>query len=187
VELLQRAIHLLSPEALARVDALIALGRAMFTSGRIEEAGGVLQRAVASATQIDEGALLWRARLAWADCRTYTEAAGLLEAHETLAKEAITALEALGDDRGLAAAYNLFGLVQSERGQFGPWAESCERQVFHARRSGDSSLERLGLRRLATALFVGPTPISEAIERCEAIESEATSASVRLRTGQTLA
>jgi len=90
-----------------------------------------------------------------------------------VAAEAIPIFEELGDDRGLGRAWRHVGYVRGGiQGRLGDWQEAAERALIHYRRSGWS--ESGCLAELGAALLHGPTPVDQALERCEELLEEAT-------------
>ena len=86
--------------------------------------------------------------------------------------QAIPALEAAGDDRGLGRTLLLAGWIQGQRYcRHGPRAEAAERALVHYRRAAWPTSTPAG--ELASALYYGPTSVADAIERCtELLETE---------------
>ena len=81
--------------------------------------------------------------------------------------------EVAGDDVGLAAAYRLLAWAHGTACQFGEVAVAAGRAVEHARRAGDERQRRWAEAQYAMAVVWGPTPVPEAIARCEEIVEEA--------------
>lgn len=155
----------------SRSEILERLGSVLARTGRFAEADETLTEAVdAAKTAGDRGAEL-RAlieRLIWRlEARHATED----EAIE-LARMAIPEFDRLGDERGLAKAWHLLGdehVVTS-------WAagtEALQRALLHARQSGDQREIGDLLWWLGVTYYFGPTPVDEAIRRCEEIRRAA--------------
>ena len=90
-----------------------------------------------------------------------------LEHLRQIADKAIPELEALGDDVGLAKAWRRIADVAWMSNHWGEQERALERALTHAERAGDAR-EVGGIRmRLAMALYWGPTPVPQAIDRAE--------------------
>ena len=87
---------------------------------------------------------------------------------------AIPILEEAGDDVGLARAWRLRGEMAGLAAHWGERAEALERAVEHARLAGDLREEATLVAFLAFSLYYGPTPVEEAIARCERFLEEVT-------------
>jgi ATP/maltotriose-dependent transcriptional regulator MalT len=84
-----------------------------------------------------------------------------------VADTAIPLLEKLGDDHGLSRAWWLKSEVHVNACRWATRAENIERALEYARRAGDVGEQAALSALLAQALHYGPTPVSEAIRRCE--------------------
>src|SRR5205807_10525998 len=113
--------------------------------------------------------LHWRARLAHSRFLFFRQHDWSPSLAARLADQALPILEVLDDDEGLAIAWRLKALAASVTGQYAGWAAAAERSVEFARRAGDRDLEVSGLGELTFAQALGPTPVQEAILRCQAI------------------
>jgi tetratricopeptide (TPR) repeat protein len=76
-------------------------------------------------------------------------------------------LEELGDDLGLSKAWWLLAEADVFAARWSARATALERALEHARRAGDRRDEATLISLLAQALAYGPTPVDEAIGRCE--------------------
>jgi tetratricopeptide (TPR) repeat protein len=156
VNLLTRSLEL-TPAA---HDLACELGLALFVGGRVEEAKTVVAR-VADAPDSSVAA---RGRLELAHLRSVGEpdlAGELIEA----ASAAIPLLEAAGDERGLGRAW--LSLAHVRGGFYCQYAiteEAARRAVEHYRRAGWSP--STALNNLGAALYLGPTPVQEAVAQC---------------------
>src|SRR5439155_249847 len=87
---------------------------------------------------------------------------------------AVPELEQIGDDRVLAVAWTLIGMRFGVwRGRFARGEEALGRALVHARRAGDRRQEAAILGNLCLAAAAGPTPVPDAVRRCEEIRDEA--------------
>ena len=100
----------------------------------------------------------------------------------------IPILEQAGDDLGLARAWRLRSEVAVRASHWGARAEALERALEHARLAGDVREQATLVALLAVSLYYGPTPVEEAIVRCEAFLTEvAGDRSLEAAIGNTLA
>jgi class 3 adenylate cyclase/tetratricopeptide (TPR) repeat protein len=160
--LLERAIALVHSDGAAAL--LPALGASLFEAGRLTEATRVLDDAIARAPGARWAA---RAQIEREFVRLETETSFGTEHARSVADEAMPVLEREGDDHGRGRAWSLRAEGAWIAGRVGradaAWGEAAD----CARRAGDER-ELFGiLGRRATAAVLGPTPVDEAIRRCE--------------------
>lgn len=162
VGLLRRAAALVDHDPAARGALLPALGACLFESGDMKDAIGVLEEAIASATEPRTAALarveLEHVRLEALPDESITAALGV----------AADALPALEDDvYGQCRAWCLTAQVRWLTGAIGHADAAWNQAGTFARRAGDERelLRIIGWR--ATAAALGPTPVDDAIARCE--------------------
>jgi class 3 adenylate cyclase/tetratricopeptide (TPR) repeat protein len=77
--------------------------------------------------------------------------------------------ERSGDHALLAKAWRLLGFVHASICHWGDQVAAVEQAIVHARLAGDARLEARLSAGYTTGLCDGPTPVSEAIPRCEEI------------------
>src|SRR6185312_9548695 len=98
---------------------------------------------------------------------------GWAEAADRKATEAIAAFDAAGDERGLAKAWALLGLLHIERAEFraaeDAWTEAAE----HAHRHGDRRDELESLAWVPLVVWAGPTPVADGQRRCAEVLARA--------------
>jgi class 3 adenylate cyclase/tetratricopeptide (TPR) repeat protein len=167
--LLSRAVALLPEGHPLRRELLTELGSALMVTGDFAGAEGVLEEAVlsAEASAAGDARLEARARI---EREFYKNFAGSEDATLTIpdvTARAIPILEEAGDDLGLARAWRLRSELDIRAAHWGARAEKLERAHDHARRAGDLREEAMVVAQLAQALYFGPTPVEQAIERCE--------------------
>ena len=172
VNLLGRATALLPPGP-TRSEALCELAVALRTAGQIDAAEDALREAIAATTGTDRRLEL-RARLELAQIGLLVDPEGQAEALLDLAADAIPVFEELGDERALGrtwlrVAYVRGGVLGDNKAR----EEAAEEALVHYRRSGWSPATCLG--ELASALYHGPTPVDQAIHRCNELMDEAVS------------
>ena len=83
------------------------------------------------------------------------------------AEAAVVIFEAAGDHAALARAWRLVMNAHGVARRFGEAAAAAERAGEHARLSGDVRQEARAASGYAMAALYGPTPVAEAIARCE--------------------
>jgi tetratricopeptide (TPR) repeat protein len=162
--LLERAVSLLEFDDAARGELLPELGASLFEAGRMEDATRVLDEAVARAP---EPRLEARAQVERELVRLETETSVATEQARRVTEAIMPVLEREGDEYGQSRIWLLRGQLAWNAGQVESadrdWGEAAE----SARLAGDQRqlFEVIGWRALAAVL--GPTPVHEAIRRCE--------------------
>jgi DNA-binding SARP family transcriptional activator len=169
VNLLGRATRLLPPDSPDRNELLCELGVAQKVSGDFEGGEKTLFEASQAAARVQRVKL--RAEIELAHLHLFSESSGASTELIQLAAKAIPLFEELGDDRALGRTWRHVGYVRGVEGRLGDWQEAVERALVHYRRSGWSASGCLA--ELAAALFYGPTPVAEALERCTELLDEA--------------
>jgi class 3 adenylate cyclase/tetratricopeptide (TPR) repeat protein len=167
VNLISRATSLLPTEHPLRRELLPELGSALMRTGDFGRAEGVLTEAMEAAAAAGDRRLELRTIIEREFFRTFTHPEGSVAEIVAVAEKAIPLLEELDDDLGLAKAWWLKSEVYVNACQWGARASDLERALDHARRAGDSAEVATITSLLAQALYYGPTPVPEAIERCE--------------------
>lgn len=162
--LLGRAAALLDPADPTRLAILPDLGRALDLNGRHHDARAVFAEAVVRAVEANDERALAHAHVQQYLSSSKEAATNADERH--VAQECIAVFDVHDDLRGLAFAWHLYGAaslgtVDGER--------SLVRAMDYARRAGDHHEETAIVLGLSAEFVQGPTPIPEAIGRCEAI------------------
>jgi predicted ATPase len=172
--LLRRASSLLPSTDRRRLELLGDLGLALLMSGALKEADAVLSTARAAAQAAGDDRLRWRATIEqlWVQQLEQPGQRPIQEVREEV-QQAVAALTELEDHAGLARAWQLLGFVETSADQLAAWVQAAERALEHARRAGDPYQETTTLLWLAAALVFGPTPVTEAIRRCEELLRQA--------------
>ena len=167
IALLQRAVAIRTLPRTVECELLTELGIALRAAGDLEGAIGVLDRALELAQLAEDRKAEVRGRMERAYVLiTFRSDTGddLLAATEA----AIPVFEASSDERLLGRAWVLAGWVHGgHRGRHLLRLEAAERALEHYRRSTWPVTTVVG--EIANALYFGPTPVGEAIERCEAL------------------
>jgi class 3 adenylate cyclase/DNA-binding winged helix-turn-helix (wHTH) protein len=172
VNLLGRAAALLPADDAKRLELLCELGMAQKVSGDLRRGEATLVEAVEAASSARDKHMGLRAEIELAHLRLFSDPEGASAELLELAAKAVPIFEELSDERALGRTWRHVGYVRGIEGRLGDWQEAVERAVVHYRRSDWSASGCLA--ELASALFYGPTPVDEALERCEELLDEAT-------------
>jgi predicted ATPase/class 3 adenylate cyclase len=167
--LLRRAAQLRPEGDRARIELLPDLGEALMEIGEFAWAQVFLDEAVEGATALGDARLEANAKLTRLLVRHHT--AEDLEAFrqevEQEALRAIPILEREGAHAELAKAWRFLGFVHGSVLRYGDAADAVQRAVEHARLAGDRRQEARNASAYTIAALHGPTPVPEAIARCE--------------------
>ena len=172
VSLMTRAAALLPDEHAERQELLPVLGSALMRTGDFSRAESVLNEALDAAQASGDRRLELRTLIEREFFRTFTSPEESVEGIVAVADKAIPLLEELGDDLGLAKAWWLKSEVHVNACRWGARGRDLELALEHARRAGDTSEQATLAAFLAQALYFGPTPVPEAIRRCEELLAE---------------
>jgi class 3 adenylate cyclase/tetratricopeptide (TPR) repeat protein len=172
VTLLERAVALLEPRSGFRRELLLDLSRAQREAGQLADADERLREAAELADAASDRLLRYRVLLEAALLHAYTYPERgtheLMQAADTV----IPAFQELGYDPGLAQAWLLVAEAHWLRCEIGPMEKALERAGAHA--SGDEGRARPELENArARAALLGPSPVPEALARCDAIRERA--------------
>ena len=138
------------------------IGRPRWPTRRSPSASGSASRASAGAAAVERERLL-----AFRQPDVVDPDASL-----AVARRAVAALRALGDDLGLARAYTLWCEALWLKGSPGAGYRKAARVVHHARRARSGFEIDTGVSLMAWALVVNAVPVSEASRRCARLERE---------------
>ena len=165
--LLTRAAALLPDADSERREVLPILATALMRTGDFMRAEQLLDQALESARASGDKRLELRTIIDREFVRTFTHPGEPLEGMVAVADASIPMLEELGDELGLARAWWLKSEAHINACRWGARAADIERALEHAKRANDIGEEAALSALLAQALHYGPTPVPEAIERCE--------------------
>jgi tetratricopeptide (TPR) repeat protein len=171
--LYRRAAALLPTDDANRSALLPELGETLMELGEFTESRAVLAEATAAADRAHNERLKASAQLVSMLVRLYSAEPGDWSA-ETLrvASAAIPVLEREHAHDELATAWRLIGFVHGVAGRYGQNAEAVNKSMTYAKLAGDDRLAaRNGMAFSSSALF-GPTPVPEAIAKCEQLIAE---------------
>jgi class 3 adenylate cyclase/tetratricopeptide (TPR) repeat protein len=172
IGLLSRAIALLPDSSPERRESLPLLGTALTRTGDFARAEHVFDEALAAAQAAGDKRLELRTLIERNFFRAFTSPEGSLDEIVGVAASAIPLLEQLGDDLGLARAWWLKSEVHVNACRWEARASDLEEALKYARRAGNRIEQANLISLLVQALYYGPTPVPEAIARCEAFLEE---------------
>ncbi|TKJ17959.1 adenylate/guanylate cyclase domain-containing protein [Blastococcus sp. CCUG 61487] len=168
VTFLDRARRVLAEGRPERATVLPRLAFALMETGAL----GLLQDVMAeldTAAETGDEALRGRATVLRLYLRLFTDPIGWADVAGPEAERAAGAFTALGDERGLAMASSLLGLVTMMQGRFGAAEGRWTEANLHARRAGDTRDELEALSWVPLVVWAGPTPSDEGLRRCAAV------------------
>jgi class 3 adenylate cyclase/tetratricopeptide (TPR) repeat protein len=172
VNLLERGVALLPRASGPRGYALLDLAIALMRSGSFAAAEGALEEALALGRSGNDRHLELRTLIEREFFRIFTNAATPAEEITRIAEGAIPALEALGDDAGVARAWHLLSEPPVNACRWGERAAALEHALDHARRAGDAREAARAAASLMQAIQLGPTPVDAAIDRAQSFLRE---------------
>jgi class 3 adenylate cyclase/tetratricopeptide (TPR) repeat protein len=168
VSLLGRAAALLPERDAVRLKLMAEFGEALLQAGRFQEADAALAEVIELGRESGAAdAVAWASlvrllvRLRTSDQERWRD-----EAAVTIA-EAMAVFEELDDAAGLAMAWRLLAWTHGTACHFGLAAEASERALEQAELAADARQQTRAATAYAAAAIFGPTPLSEAIARCE--------------------
>jgi predicted ATPase/class 3 adenylate cyclase/DNA-binding SARP family transcriptional activator len=175
VRQLERAATLLPTTDHERLELLPRLGKALHDTGDLPRAVAVLDEAIELARAMGERPILAHALIERADVRAAVDPDGAMQELRDQADAAIRLFEEVGDERGLSRAWSRWSRLDQDLCRWAPYREANERALVHARRAEDELEVAEALGAIALALMHDPTPVPEAIARCEQIRREVSS------------
>jgi class 3 adenylate cyclase/tetratricopeptide (TPR) repeat protein len=167
--LLRRAHDLLPEDDLARIELIPDLAQALTQTGELAWAEIFLAEAVETAKRLGMSAIGAEARLAQLTTQRFAggDEANWCEAVLAELETAMPLFEHESDHRRLARGWRLAMDAYGISYRFGDAAAAAERAVRHARLGGDDRGAAAAAAAYAMAALYGPTPVIEAIARCE--------------------
>ena len=166
--LLGRTLELGDDELEDRALFLRDLSSALWATGELAQAEGVLSEALALAEQAGDRRLECYARLDRSTRRGFTESNFAAELAR-VASESIETFSELGDDLGLARAWRCLAQLAGRACRFGEAQQAADQALAHAEAAGDSSEVAGIVDLLCTALLYGPAHAGRASARCAEI------------------
>jgi predicted ATPase len=172
IGLLERATSLAADDMPRRAALLPELGAALIAAGRLPEADWVLEEArlVASRTGDEQAESHVLVQLQFLRL-LHASDGGTDEAAQAVAR-VVPIFERFADHRGLCSARRLEAWLHWNDAHAGAAAEAWERAAGHASDAADEHARAEILTWIASSLWFGPTPVGEAIRRCEQLRAE---------------
>jgi class 3 adenylate cyclase/predicted ATPase len=173
VNLLDRALALVTDEDPAELELVRQLSTSLWSIGEVARAEallrGLIETAAAAGNRQYElyGALQ---HMSW----RFSRDEATWEEVTDLARDALGAFEEAGDDFGLAQAWRQLASSLHSRARFAEAAEASEQALDHARRANAAREEARAVDLLCMCLLHGPTPVAVAAARAEEMLAEAT-------------
>jgi class 3 adenylate cyclase/tetratricopeptide (TPR) repeat protein len=165
--LLHRAAMLFPVGDQRRSIRLWEAGEALTEVGSFAAADALLKSAIEDAAEHDDDAAELTALVIRLELHYSSEGAADENKLIEQVERAIRRLEELGDHGGLTRAWRLLTQIHWTRLQWGAAEEAAIRMLQEARVTGDSILEARFLPALCACAAYGPTPVDEAVKRCE--------------------
>jgi DNA-binding SARP family transcriptional activator/tetratricopeptide (TPR) repeat protein len=171
VNLLGRATSLLPRGEPLRRELLCEFGPALRTSGDPDGSVGVLVAALDESRKAGDRRVELRARVEREYVRLLQEPGTTADRLLEAVAAGLPIFETVGDDRSLGRTWLIAGFVHGgHRGQYQAWHEAAERALHHYKNANWPISTCLG--EIVTALYYGPTPVQEAITRCEKLRRD---------------
>jgi class 3 adenylate cyclase/tetratricopeptide (TPR) repeat protein len=169
VKLLSRAADLLPEPGPERLDVLPDLGRALHEAGDYGRALAVFDEAIRLATDAGDERTATRCTIFRERSRIHRDPQVNTEDLRTVAEGAVTTLTRIGDDYGLAYAWDLVSYVHDCAGRSTEASDALRHAAKHAERADIPSLLSYQRRTLLRSLAWGPGEISEILPLAESL------------------
>ena len=161
ITLLDRAVSMIPSGEPARLAVLLRLGWALRLRGDLQRANVVIDEVMETANAAGERALELRARIVRARLRELRDPLNSSAAILGAAQAAMPIFEQLGDDAGLAQAWQAIGHAEMDALHHEAMVDALERSTLHAQRAGDEALIMENDLWIPAGRVNGPTPASE--------------------------
>jgi tetratricopeptide (TPR) repeat protein len=172
--LLGRAARCLERGDARRTQLLLPLAEALMDVGELAAAERALDEALEAAQASGDDVTLAVARLQ--RLLVQAHAGGGTDWCERIVGEsrrALDVLEPAEDHAHMATAWRTRAWAYGTSGSFGATAEAADSAIVHAALADDDRQRRRASAQYAVAALYGPTPVADAIERCESILEKA--------------
>jgi class 3 adenylate cyclase/tetratricopeptide (TPR) repeat protein len=180
--LLERAVATLDERDPARLALIPDLAEAMIDSGEFAKASSYLDQAIEASSESGDERLHADAQIVRMMSRYVTDPEGWSQAAADLADDTIEVLERHEDHSSLAKAWRMIGGIHGLNCHYAKAEDAMRRAVRESRLAGDRRQELQSLPTYALSAAYGPTPVPDAIRRCEEILHQ----SAGSRSGQAL-
>src|SRR5581483_11781087 len=152
-----------------RLELLPELGEACRFAGDRAGAEAVLREALDRSAATGDRRLVMLSRIEHTFMRLYTDPEVETEEALRVAEDALAVFTELGDDAGLVQAWSLIGHTNWLLCHGAEMEKAFTRALEVSQRAGDPREQGWILRMLALVSYHGPTPVADAIDRCEEI------------------
>jgi class 3 adenylate cyclase/tetratricopeptide (TPR) repeat protein len=169
IGLLERATTLVPEGDPARGGLLPELGAALTEGGRLPDAEQVLDAAIAEAARRSDATAEAHATVARLFVSLQVDTAAAAEEVRRRFDSLLETFERTRDDLGLGRLWRLRALVHWVEARSADADAAWLRAAEHGQRAGDERGWSEALSWLASSAVTGPTPVPEAIARCETI------------------
>jgi class 3 adenylate cyclase/tetratricopeptide (TPR) repeat protein len=167
--LLERAASLLPQDDLDRAVLLPDLAVALTEAGQFQRAEAVLGDALEVAERGGYEVVRAYARLEDINLRVLSDPEGMFTEGLHQAELAISLFERVGDERGLAKAWNVAGHSHCDLGSTTVAEQAWWEAAKHAEAAGDQRELAEALSWLALATRFGPIPVARGIDVCDIV------------------
>jgi DNA-binding SARP family transcriptional activator len=175
IAFLSRAAALRDREDPARAELLPALAAALFEAGSLDRAAEAAEEALATGEQLGLISVRWRAAVERERLHVFRNPEAVEpDASLAVVRRAVTALDALGDDLGLARAHYVGCELVWLKGFSEMGYRNAKRVLHHARRAGSGFETEAAISYMAWALVVNAVSVSDGIRECDSLQREAT-------------
>ena len=164
--LLRRASTLLPPGHPERPRLRMDAAEALTEQGGFEEASAMLHAAIEEAHELADRVLESTARIQELELRYTVDPEDVEPIVVGEVDALLPELEAVEAHDGLARAWRLIGFVREMGLQWGAAEEAAQRTLQYARLAGNKLVVARATVTLGFCALSGPTPVSEAIDRC---------------------
>jgi tetratricopeptide (TPR) repeat protein len=165
INLLDRALAVLPDGHPGQKALQLALCDALAEAGELQRGTRILIQVAAAAAATNDLTIAWRARIQLALMQQRTNTMSSDDALR-LVEEAVAALTPIGDDAGLAIAWQLAGQVQNLLGGMDELRAVMQRALGHARRAGNVRLETESVFWIGQSAFFGNRSLSQSMDIC---------------------
>jgi class 3 adenylate cyclase/predicted ATPase len=172
IGLLERATSLCAADGVRRAVLLPELGAALIEAGRLSEAERVLGEAMLVAAEAEDECAESRVLVKQQFLHLLQVTEGGTDRAASSVERVLPIFKRHDDHLGLCSARRLEAWLYWNEASAAAAAEAWEQAAAHAGRAGDDHARAEILTWIASSLWFGPTPVVEAIRRCEEIRSE---------------
>jgi class 3 adenylate cyclase/tetratricopeptide (TPR) repeat protein len=172
--LLERSVALLEADDPLRLALVPDLGEALDAIGEFERAMGYLAESREAARLGGHRSVEMEIAVVGGLVQASAVAEGKANGALGEAERAIPTLEEFRNYAGLARAWRLVAFIHGTAGRYGDAEGALQRVIDNARLAGDQRQERRSVPNFAFNALYGPTPVPEAIARCEMLLAKAT-------------